>query len=44
MLRSLALWLDQRVHLTRLFASTAGHEVPASAHSWFYVFGSGTLL
>src|SRR6266516_4760332 len=44
MLRSLALWLDQRVHLTRLFASTVGHEVPASAHSWFYVFGSGTLL
>jgi ubiquinol-cytochrome c reductase cytochrome b subunit len=44
MLRSLALWLDQRLHLTRLFASTAGHTVPASAHSWFYVFGSGTLL
>ncbi len=44
MLRSLALWLDQRLHLTRLVASTAGHEVPASAHSWFYVFGSGTLL
>src|SRR5882672_5779021 len=44
MLRFLALWLDQRLHLTRLFASTAGHEVPASAHSWFYVFGSGTLL
>ena len=44
MLRSVALWLDQRVHVTRLFASTAGHSVPASAHSWFYVFGSGTLL
>ena len=44
MLRSVALWLDQRLHLTRLFASTAGHAVPASAHSWFYVFGSGTLL
>ena len=44
MLRSAALWLDQRLHVTRLFASTAGHSVPASAHSWFYVFGSGTLL
>src|SRR5712671_3116 len=44
MLRSVALWLDQRLHVTRLFASTAGHAVPASAHSWFYVFGSGTLL
>src|SRR5919199_4328126 len=44
MLRSVALWLDQRLHATWLFASTAGHLVPASAHSWFYVFGSGTLL
>ena len=44
MLRAVALWLDQRLHVTRLFASTAGHVVPASAHSWFYVFGSGTLL
>src|SRR5206468_11612811 len=25
-------------------ASTAGHHVPASSGSWFYVFGSGTLL
>jgi ubiquinol-cytochrome c reductase cytochrome b subunit len=44
MLRAVALWLDQRLYLTKLFASTAGHAVPASAHSWFYVFGSGTLL
>jgi ubiquinol-cytochrome c reductase cytochrome b subunit len=32
------------LHLTALYASTAGHEVPASAGSWFYVFGSATLL
>src|SRR3989475_1061771 len=44
MLRSVALWLDQRLRATRLFARAAGHAVPASAHSWFYVFGSGTLL
>ena len=25
-------------------ASTAGHSVPKNAESWFYVFGSGTLL
>lgn len=43
-LREAALWLDDRLHISALFASTAGHEVPASAGSWFYVFGSGTLL
>jgi ubiquinol-cytochrome c reductase cytochrome b subunit len=43
-LRSLAVWLDDRLHLTALYSSTAGHEVPKSAGSWFYVFGSATLL
>jgi len=43
-LRNIAVWLDDRLHLTALYASTAGHEVPASAGSWFYVFGSATLL
>ncbi|MBV9296280.1 MAG: cytochrome b N-terminal domain-containing protein [Acidobacteriaceae bacterium] len=43
-LRKSAIWLDDRLHLTALYASTAGHEVPASAGSWFYVFGSATLL
>jgi ubiquinol-cytochrome c reductase cytochrome b subunit len=43
-LRKAALWLDDRLHLSALFASTAGHHVPASAGSWFYVFGSATLL
>ncbi len=43
-LRKFAVWLDDRLHLTALYASTAGHEVPASAGSWFYVFGSATLL
>jgi len=43
-LREVAVWLDDRLHLTALYASTAGHEVPASAGSWFYVFGSATLL
>jgi ubiquinol-cytochrome c reductase cytochrome b subunit len=43
-LRNIAVWLDDRLHITALFASTAGHEVPASAGSWFYVFGSATLL
>jgi len=44
MLRKIALWIDDRVHLSKLYASTAGHHVPKNAESWFYVFGSGTLL
>ncbi len=43
-LRDLSVWLDDRLHISALYASTAGHEVPASAGSWFYVFGSATLL
>src|SRR5262245_66467540 len=44
MLRKIALWIDDRVHLSKLYASTAGHHVPKNAESWLYVFGSGTLL
>jgi ubiquinol-cytochrome c reductase cytochrome b subunit len=44
MLRKIALWIDKRLRVSKLFVSTAGHTVPASAGSWFYVFGSGTLL
>lgn len=43
-LRSIALWIDERVYISRLFATTAGHMVPRTSGSWFYVFGSGTLL
>jgi ubiquinol-cytochrome c reductase cytochrome b subunit len=44
MLRTIALWIDERLHVSKIFASTAGHTVPASSGSWFYVFGTGTLL
>jgi ubiquinol-cytochrome c reductase cytochrome b subunit len=44
MLRKIAHWIDERLRLSKLFDSTAGHTVPASSGSWFYVFGSGTLL
>lgn len=44
MLRNIARWIDARSHLSKLFDSTARHTVPASAGSWFYVFGSGTLV
>lgn len=43
-LRSSALWVEDRLHLVKLFESTAGHKVPPSTNSWFYVFGSATLL
>jgi ubiquinol-cytochrome c reductase cytochrome b subunit len=44
MLRSIALWFEERLHLAKLFQATGGHKVPPSTNSWFYVFGSGTLL
>lgn len=44
MLRSIALWLDDRLKISHLFEHTAGHIVPENTGSWFYVFGSGTLL
>ncbi len=44
MLREIALWIDDRLHVSKWFTSTAGHPVPASSASWFYVFGSGTLV
>jgi ubiquinol-cytochrome c reductase cytochrome b subunit len=43
-LRQIALWIDDRAHISQLYASTGGHRVPRNAESWFYVFGSGTLL
>ena len=43
-LRNIALWIDDRLDISKLFAATAGHSVPRRSGSWFYVFGSGTLL
>ena len=43
-LRKIALWIDERVYISKLFAATAGHTVPRTSGSWFYVFGSGTLV
>lgn len=42
--RNVCLWVDDRLHVSKLFESTAGHHVPKSSGSWFYVFGSATLL
>jgi ubiquinol-cytochrome c reductase cytochrome b subunit len=43
-LTNAAVWLDRRLHLTKLWEATAGHHVPKSSASWFYTFGSMTLL
>ena len=43
-LRNVALWIDERLYISKMYAATAGHTVPPSSSSWFYVFGSGTLL
>jgi ubiquinol-cytochrome c reductase cytochrome b subunit len=43
-IRNIAIWIDDRVYISKIFAATAGHHVPRSSGSWFYVFGSGTLL
>ena len=43
-MRSVAKWFEDRLHLTKLFEATARHKVPPTTDSWFYVFGSGTLL
>jgi len=44
LLRKGAVWLDERLYISKLFESTAGHHVPKSSGSWFYVFGSATLV
>ncbi len=43
-LRNIALWLDRRLHLSQIWEATAGHGIPKSSASWFYVFGSATML
>src|SRR5215471_3332570 len=43
-LRTIAIWFDDRVYISRIYKATAGHTVPRTSGSWFYVFGSGTLL
>ncbi|MBV9390353.1 MAG: cytochrome b N-terminal domain-containing protein [Verrucomicrobia bacterium] len=41
--RNIAVWLDDRLQLTKLWEQTAGHEIPKSSGSWFYALGSMTL-
>jgi ubiquinol-cytochrome c reductase cytochrome b subunit len=43
-LRTIAVWIDDRAKIGKIYYATAGHMVPRTSGSWFYVFGSGTLL
>jgi ubiquinol-cytochrome c reductase cytochrome b subunit len=43
-LRAVGAWLDKRLKLQSLYASSAGHMIPRSSASWWYVLGSGTLV
>lgn len=43
-LQQLAMWFENRLHISKMFHATAGHPIPKSSASWFYVFGSATLL
>jgi len=42
--RGAAIWLDRRLHISKVWAATAGHEIPKSSASWFYALGSAVLL
>lgn len=42
--RGAFLWVDNRLHIADVWAHTAGHHIPKKSASWFYVFGSATLL
>lgn len=41
---NVAMWFERRLHLVKVWKATGGHPIPKSSASWFYVFGSMTLL
>src|ERR1700751_1642600 len=41
---NVAMWFERRLHLVKIWKATGGHPIPKSSASWFYVFGSMTLL
>jgi len=43
-LRAVADWIDARTGLVSFLVETAGHRVPRNTASWWYVFGSATLV
>ena len=43
-LKSAGRWIDERLQLGQTIAEVAAHPVPRSSASWWYVFGSATLV
>jgi ubiquinol-cytochrome c reductase cytochrome b subunit len=43
-LRALGRWFEQRLQLGPVFDATLGHRIPGDSASWWYVFGSATLM
>jgi ubiquinol-cytochrome c reductase cytochrome b subunit len=41
---NVAMWFEDRLHIVKIWKATGGHPIPRSSASWFYVFGSMTLL
>src|SRR5215467_3686939 len=44
LLKSVGEWLDARLQIEGAIVEVAEHPVPRSTASWFYVFGSATLV
>lgn len=42
--KAISAWLDHRLGLAQPLADVAAHPVPRSSASWWYVFGSATLV
>jgi ubiquinol-cytochrome c reductase cytochrome b subunit len=44
LLKSIVRWFDDRLNVGATIAEVAAHPVPRSSASWWYVFGSATLV
>ncbi len=44
LLKTIGAWLDHRLQLGSTIEEVAAHPVPRSSASWWYVFGSATLV
>jgi ubiquinol-cytochrome c reductase cytochrome b subunit len=44
LLTDIAAWLDERLQVGAAIKEVSGHPVPRSSASWWYVFGSATLV
>ncbi|MFM8410242.1 MAG: cytochrome b N-terminal domain-containing protein [Alphaproteobacteria bacterium] len=44
LLSSIGAWIDERLGVSEALAPVLGHMVPRNTASWWYVFGSATLV